>query len=101
VSTDRSLPQICCIGEHPIAACRRVIAGMVFPPSVVTQIFISWNGMAAWLRQIEGLRRVALDPSALLGLTVMLEGKPLGQTDRSLRYLTGEWLWRERDRDRH
>ena len=24
---------------------------------VVTQIFTSWNQMAAWLRQIEGLRR--------------------------------------------
>ena len=26
---------------------------------MVTQIFASWNQMAAWLRQIEGLRAVA------------------------------------------
>jgi hypothetical protein len=37
----------------------RLIAGMVFPPSVASRIFASWNQLDRWLRQIEGLRRAA------------------------------------------
>jgi hypothetical protein len=40
-------------------ATGRLIAGMVFPPKVVTLMFASWNQIGEWLRRLAVLRQAA------------------------------------------